>query len=129
MRTFLAGEAEGVWAELGEGVAVADCSGEIEGEADSSVVTEGAGVVGSCAAAKEMKIADSNAKVRLIMSKGVGDTCSLSCSRRASPLATAGNPFFHWMTIVKHSSASSHLEKDCRATRNRAKNLRPHRWR
>ena len=47
IRTFLAGEGEGVCSGVGEGII--DCSGETEG--DSSSVAEGAGVGDSCAAA------------------------------------------------------------------------------
>jgi hypothetical protein len=49
IRTLLAGEGEGVCSGLGE--AGTDCSGEIEGEGDSSVVGEGVGVGDSCASA------------------------------------------------------------------------------
>ena len=49
MRTFLAGEGDGVCAGVGEGGT--DCSGELEGEADSAGVAEGVGVADSCAAA------------------------------------------------------------------------------
>jgi hypothetical protein len=49
MRTFLAGEAEGVCSGVGEGVP--DSSGEIEGEWDSFAVGEGIGVGDSCAPA------------------------------------------------------------------------------
>ena len=88
------GDAEGVWAGLGEAIAGADCSGEIEGEADSSVVGEGDGVVGSCAAAKETRIADNNAKVSLlVMSRAVGAVFSLSFRGREISPAKAGKLF------------------------------------
>ena len=53
IRTFLAGEGEGVCSCVGEGGT--DCSGEIEGEADSPGVGEGVGVGDSCAAAIPIK--------------------------------------------------------------------------
>ena len=49
MRTFLAGEAEGVCSGVSEGVP--GSSGKIEGEGDSFTVGEGIGVGDSCAAA------------------------------------------------------------------------------
>src|SRR5947208_7370113 len=49
IRTFLAGEGEGVCSGVGEGGP--DCSGEIDGEGDSPGVAEGVGVGDSCAAA------------------------------------------------------------------------------
>ena len=49
MRTFLAGEAEGVCSGVGEGGT--DCPGEIEGEGASPAVGEGIGIGDSCAAA------------------------------------------------------------------------------
>ena len=48
MRTFLAGEGEGVCSGVGEGTI--DCSGETEGEGDSLGVGEAFGVGDSCAA-------------------------------------------------------------------------------
>lgn len=94
MRTFLVRDAEGVWATLGDAVAGTDCSGEIEGEADCSVAAEGDGVVGSCAAAKEKKVADSNAKMSLlVMSSGAGEVFSLSLRSQEIPPAKAGKLF------------------------------------
>ena len=49
IRTFLAGEGEGVCSGVGEGGP--DCSGEIDGEGDSPGVAEAVGVGDSCAAA------------------------------------------------------------------------------
>lgn len=63
IRTLLAGEGEGVCSGLGE--AVVDCSGEIDGEEDSSVVAEGIGVGDSCAAAIATK-ATQESKVGMV---------------------------------------------------------------
>src|SRR5436190_9378436 len=49
IRTFLAGEGEGVCSGAGE--VGTDCSGEIDGEGDSPGVAEAVGVGDSCAAA------------------------------------------------------------------------------
>jgi hypothetical protein len=65
MRTFFAGEAEGVCSAVGEGVR--DSSGEIEDEKDSSNVGEGAGVGDSCASAKEDKMAIATGRMVLVV--------------------------------------------------------------
>ena len=61
MRTLL--EGEGVCSGVGEGGT--DCSGEIEGEVDSSGVGGGVGVGDSCAAATATK-ATQESKVRML---------------------------------------------------------------
>ena len=53
MRTFRAGEADGVCS--GAGGAVTDCSGKIEEAGDSSGIAEGVGVGDSCAKTVEAK--------------------------------------------------------------------------
>ena len=60
IRTFLAGEGEGVSSGVGD----TDCSGEIEGEADSPDLGEGIGVGDSCAAAMAIK-ASPESKMRI----------------------------------------------------------------
>ena len=65
IRTLLAGEGEGVCSGMGE--ETIDCSGEIEGEADSSGVGEGVGVGDSCASAKEDKITIANARLAIVV--------------------------------------------------------------
>jgi hypothetical protein len=65
MRTLLTGEGEAVCSGVGEGGT--DCSGEIEGEGDSRGVGEGVGVGGSCASAKEDKMAITNARLALVV--------------------------------------------------------------
>jgi hypothetical protein len=63
IRTFLAGEGEGVCSGLVQGGT--DCSGEIEGEGDSPGVGEEVGVGDSCAAAIATK-ATQNSKGRML---------------------------------------------------------------
>ena len=63
IRTFLAGEGEGVCSGLGQGGT--DCSGEIEGEGDSPGVGEEVGVGDSCAAAIATK-ATQDSKGRML---------------------------------------------------------------
>ena len=65
MRTLLAGDGEGICSGVGEGGT--NCSGEIEGEADSPGVGEGVGVGDSCASAKEDKMAIANARLALVV--------------------------------------------------------------
>jgi hypothetical protein len=65
MRMLLAGEGEGVCSGVGEGGT--DCSGEIEGKVDSPGMGEGVGVGGSCASAKEDKMAIANARLALVV--------------------------------------------------------------
>jgi len=63
IRTFLAGEGDGVCSGVGEGGT--DCSGEIDGEGDSPGVGEGIGVGDSCAAVIATK-ATQESKVRML---------------------------------------------------------------
>ena len=71
IRTFLAGEGDGVCSGVGEGGT--DCSGEIDGEGDSPGVGEGVGVGDSCAAAIATK-ATQESKVRMLKRRSaIGD--------------------------------------------------------
>ena len=73
IRTFLAGEGEGVCSGVGEGGT--DCSGEIEGEGDPPGVGEGFGVDDSCAAAVATK-ATQESKVRMLKQRSaIRDLC------------------------------------------------------